>query len=116
MIGKIIENRNDPVTLNPDKVSVQQPIQKTDISIGKQQQPQISIQKNNNSQTTDLVVNNMYYSQLNDYGKAIYNKLRSESMYFLDGEHVFDYGTIFDRTFTIRSGKRNFRKVVSSGS
>ena len=111
MIGKIIENRNDPVTLNPDKVSVQQPIQKTDISIGKQQQPQISIQKNNNSQTTDLVVNNMYYSQLNDYGKIIY-----ESKYFLDGEHVFDYGTIFDRTFTIRSGKRNFRKVISSGS
>jgi len=104
MIGKIIENRNDPVTLNPDKVR------------GKQQQPQISIQKNNNSQTTDLVVNNMYYSQLNDYGKIIYDKLRNESKYFLDGEHVFDYGTIFDRTFTIRSGKRNFRKVISSGS
>ena len=113
--GKIVENKSEPISIDTNNSGVQTPAA-GNINIGKQKEEPIKIPVNNNTKSENLVVNNMYYSQLNDYGKIIYDKLRNESKYFLDGEHVFDYGTIFDRTFTIRSGKRNFRKVISSGS
>ena len=84
------------------------------MNIGKQKEENMKIPVNNNTTSENLVVNNMYYSQLNDYGKAIYNKLRSESRYFLDGEHVFDYGTFFDKLLQLEGGKEALNQAFQA--
>lgn len=115
--GKIIENKSEPITIDTNTAGVQTPAASS-INIQKQAEETIKIPVNNKAQSENLVVNNMYYSQLNDYGKAIYNKLRSESKYFLDGEHVFDYGTFFDKLLHLEGGKealeRSFQAAVNA--
>ncbi len=109
--GKIVENKSEPVSINTNTSGVQTPAA-GNMNIGKQKEENMKIPVNNNTTSENLVVNNMYYSQLNDYGKAIYNKLRSESMYFLDGEHVFDYGTFFDKLLQLDGGKEALNQVL----
>ena len=114
--GKIIENKSEPITIDTQS-GIQTPAA-GNINIEKQAEQTMQIPVNTAAQSENLVVNNMYYSQLNDYGKAIYNKLRSESKYFLDGEHVFDYGTFFDKLLHLEGGKealeRSFQAAVNA--
>ena len=111
--GKIVENKSEPVSINTNTSGVQTPAA-GNMNIGKQKEENMKIPVNNNTTSENLVVNNMYYSQLNDYGKAIYNKLRSESMYFLDGEHVFDYGTFFDKLLQLDGGKEALNQAFQA--
>ena len=111
--GKIVENKSEPISIDTNNSGVQTPAA-GNINIGKQKEEPIKIPVNNNTKSENLVVNNMYYSQLNDYGKVIYNKLRSESRYFLDGEHVFDYGTFFDKLLQLEGGKEALNQAFQA--
>lgn len=61
-----------------------------------------------------VVVNNLYYSQLNEYGKLIYDKLRNESAYFLEGEHVFEYGRAFDGLLKLEGGQESLNAAFQA--
>lgn len=49
--------------------------------------------------------NAWYYSQLDENGKLIYRKLKSESAYFLEGVHKFDFGYVFNDLLQKKSGQ-----------
>lgn len=55
-----------------------------------------------------------YYNQLNPTAKIIYDKLRQESAYFLNGKHVFNYGTIFNDLLNTENGENELHFAFQS--
>lgn len=62
--------------------------------------------------------NSLYYNQLDEYGKIIYTKLKNESGYFIEGEHVFDFGYGFNDLLNTPGGdeklKQAFQYAINS--
>lgn len=62
--------------------------------------------------------NTWYFNQLDEYGKKIYLKLKNESGYFLEGQHVFDFGYAFNDLLNTDNGtqvlEEAFQKSVNA--
>lgn len=83
------------------------------------EQKQIEKVANNSKGNEALTLSNsMYYIQLDQYGKKIYDKLSMESAYFLNGEHSFNYGTVFNELLNRPGGaeqlEHSFQAAVNA--
>ena len=73
----------------------------------------------NNNQSNGIndpkYANNLYYSQLNNYAKIIYNKLSNESAYLLNGFHTFEFGNTFNELLNTPGGDEQLNLAFQAG-
>lgn len=74
-----------------------------------------AVSNNQLSSDPKVVATTLYYSQLNPYGKIIYDKLSKESAYFLNGVHTFDYGTVFNELLNQPNGEQELNMAFQAG-
>lgn len=69
---------------------------------------------NNNAIPSETIVARYYYSQLDSYGKAIYDKLKENKDQLKTGTYVFEFGTSFNTLLNTEKGDKTLNTAFQS--
>lgn len=72
------------------------------------------IEDPNNNEQTETFTSRYYYSQLDSYGKMIYDKLKQNKEQLITGTYVFDFGTNFNTLLHSEKGQETLNKAFQS--
>lgn len=72
------------------------------------------IEEPNNNEQTETFTSRYYYSQLDSYGKMIYDKLKQNKEQLITGTYVFDFGTNFNTLLHSEKGQETLNKAFQS--
>ena len=69
---------------------------------------------NNNNEQTETFTSRYYYSQLDSYGKMIYDKLKQNKEQLITGTYVFEFGTSFNTLLNTEKGDKTLYTAFQS--
>lgn len=69
---------------------------------------------NNNAIPSETIATRYYYSQLDSYGKAIYDKLKDNKDQLKTGTYVFEFGTSFNTLLNTEKGDKTLYTAFQS--
>lgn len=72
------------------------------------------IEEPNNNEQAETFTSRYYYSQLDSYGKMIYDKLKQNKEQLITGTYVFDFGTNFNTLLHSEKGQETLNKAFQS--
>lgn len=102
-----IEIVSNEISSNETKNNKQSDVNTNDIEL-------IIQEPNSNAIPSETIAARYYYSQLNSYGKAIYDKLKDNKNQLKTGTYVFEFGTNFNTLLHSEKGEQILNTAFQS--